>query len=395
MSKWLNLGALFLSMVSGYSACLAWPPLSPLIKEDLSLGSLEVAAYSTMFFITYTVLGPVAGAISDRVGAKTTILAGVLMGSAGAFLFGSTHSYLLQLAAYLIIGAACTFIFTPGPKIINAWADPGETGLFSGVWSSGIFTASMLTTFVGPLIASVFGMNWRAVFHTFGALGLVFSLVFYAVVRERPPKPRLTDGGGGASKVYTNPWIWIISLVFCSAVSSFWVNANYIPLYANTILPLVEAGRVSSAYGLVGLPAAILSGWLSDRLGWRTPFMIAGTLCLTCSVWIVFFGQTGNYMWIVFIFALVGWGPLFTTVPELALYIRAPGLPPEKIGTAMGLQSFLSYGTSLSMVTLSGWLLGHGYSFFHVFLIPSMLGVQGAVFSLFSIRAERMVKDKA
>lgn len=403
--RWVNMFALFLTCTVGYAIQLAAFPLAPLIREELGISALEITGYTTAFFMSYAIFGIIAGIIADKVGAKPATITGDLLAAIGAFTFGLAPSYWIQLVAYFLFGIACAFVWNPPPKIINAWAGPREVSLQIAIWSSGIPIASVITNLGGPPLAVLYGLNWRIVYYILGGSALIIAGIAYVLIKEAPPKPAAAEGrstsiGNPAilSKnraatlrcVYCNPWVYIIAGVLVGNLTMSWILLTYGPIYSTTILPLVMAGQLSSAIGMAGIPTRIAAGWITDRIGRKSPLMIIGSLFAASTVLLAFAGGTGNFALIAVTYFVVG-SYAISVAPQLALLAHAPRLPPEKIGTAMGLQSAITFGCSLISLRIAGWMLASGFTWFHVWGMASFWGMLALICSVASMKAERII----
>jgi nitrate/nitrite transporter NarK len=129
------------------------------------------------------------------------------------------------------------------------------------------------------------------VFYIYASFGLLVSYVTWKIIRNRPEDhPKISKGeietikasiekhegserlkapGSTVSKLLCNPWVWVISLLYVSTASLFWVNLSWLPTYFMKARgsSLLRSGFISALPWLAGAFGSPIYGWLSDRFG--------------------------------------------------------------------------------------------------------------------------------
>ncbi len=156
-------------------------PSFPDIADELHTTSARVTGTVASFFVGLCLGQLVYGPLSDRIGRKRPLLAGILIylaGSLGCFLSGSIEA--LTAARFLQALGACSGIVI-GRAIVRDHFEPAEC--------SRVFSLIMLTLGVSPILAPVAGQylaelaGWRGIF---AVMVLFASLVWVAVYRFLP-----------------------------------------------------------------------------------------------------------------------------------------------------------------------------------------------------------------
>ena len=189
---WLILYALMIpSIIMPLSSSMSRVAL-PVLRDTFAMSADVVAWTSSAFTLPYMILTPVYGRLSDGVGRRRLILAGIAI-----FSVGSAMALLASNLTWLMIGRAVQGFGIAGimPLVIAFIATifrDGERGKALGTWGS----MGPLTAAIGPFFAGflVDAWGWRAAF----APALLFGLLGLYAVRQRVP--------AGLSNV--QPYFW-------------------------------------------------------------------------------------------------------------------------------------------------------------------------------------------
>jgi NNP family nitrate/nitrite transporter-like MFS transporter len=333
-------GTFFLNFLSR----IVLSPLLPTVEKDLKIGHEEAGSFFFMISFGYCIMLLGSSFISSRLThRKTIILSTVALG--GALLFvGLSH----QLWIYLPSGIAT----------ITELVNPRDWGKAISIHE----LAPNLSFVVAPLIAEMLlrWFSWQGIFTLFGIFSILTGILFFLFGR----------GGrfcGESLNVSTlriilkEPSFWIMMALFSLGIGGTFGMFAMFPLYlvsekgmdqtwANT---LVGLSRISP----VGV--AILSGWVTDRLG---PKQALKVIFLANGIAVMLLGAASG-PWIILLIFLQ---------PMLASSFFPPGFAAL---SRIGGPKFKNIAVSLTMPV--GFLLGGG-------AIPAMIGFIGEVRS-FSI----------
>jgi EmrB/QacA subfamily drug resistance transporter len=153
----------------------------PIIRTDFQLQADMTAWVSTAFALPFLILMPVYGRLSDGLGKRRLILAGIIIFSAGVAitLFSTNLTWLM--AGQVIQGLGLSGMMPLGMAFISTIFRTEERGQALGTWS----TVGPILAFIGPPVAGflVDGWGWRAAFWP----PLLVGVVAYVVVKKRVP----------------------------------------------------------------------------------------------------------------------------------------------------------------------------------------------------------------
>ena len=177
------LGVLFgLAGMGSSSAAVTLPLLGPDLGVTPGLAAWTISLYVLMLAVTTAVYGRV----SDLVGVRAPLLAGLVLMSVGALVAALAPSYGALLAARVLQGAGAAAVPTLGVAILSQRYEGSVRGLAFGRLAGTAAAISCLGPLAGGAVEALLG--WRAVM----ALPILGILVVPFLWRA------LTAGGSGA-----------------------------------------------------------------------------------------------------------------------------------------------------------------------------------------------------
>jgi sugar phosphate permease len=257
----------------------------PLLNHSSGLGSVELAnivfGYSALYAIGQFAWGP----LSDRIGAKRVVGAGLLVAAASNLLMGVRGSLIWLLMFACLNGAAQSTGWSGLVKTMAVWFPGDNRGIVMGWWSTnyvlGGFLATTFATWVVVQSWLLPQLGWRRGFLFPALLLLGIALLFLAAAKEAPDRSdsaaaaedasvhlaSLRSNWSALAGLLRKPSLWMVSISYfflemCRYALMFWL-----PLYMVNRLrySLQASGYLSSLYELIGIAGAVLAGYASDR----------------------------------------------------------------------------------------------------------------------------------
>jgi NNP family nitrate/nitrite transporter-like MFS transporter len=347
-------GIFFLNFLSR----IVLSPLLPTVEKDLKIGHEEAGSFFFMISFGYCIMLLGSSFISSRLShRKTIVLSTVALG--GALLFvGLGHQLWMVRLGLFTLGMAAGLYLPSGIATLTELVNPKDWGKAISIHE----LAPNLSFVVAPLIAEILlrWFSWQGIFTLFGIFSILTGILFFLFGR----------GGrfcGESLNVRTlriilkEPSFWVMMALFSLGIGGTFGMFAMFPLY------LVSEKGMDQAWAntLVGLSrispvgVAILSGWVTDRLG---PKRTLKVIFLANGIAVMLLGAASE-SWIVLLIFLQ---------PMLASSFFPPGFAAL---SRIGGPQFKSIAVSLTMPV--SFLLGGG-------AIPAMIGFIGEVKS-FSI----------
>ena len=268
---------------------MSLPVLFNEIAADLSLTLIQVGWIWGIGSIMGIVVGLVGGPISDRLGPRRTLAgACLLMGLCGAARALAWNFTSLAVISFLM-GIAQSAIPMNVHKSCGIWFAGPRLGSANGVVSVGMAFGFMLGSLLAATVLSPWLGGWRPVFLLYGAIALLFSLLWWfsqEKADETTAHPAAHLSIGAALRYVTSiPNVWWLSLSTLGVTACINGMLGYLPLYLRDLgWPTATADSTLASFHAMSMVAAIPIALFSDRLGARKGVLMVAALLITTGV---------------------------------------------------------------------------------------------------------------
>tara|TARA_R100000501_G_C2628308_1_gene122522 strand:- start:3983 stop:4936 length:954 start_codon:yes stop_codon:yes gene_type:complete len=204
-----------------------------------------------------------------------------------------------------------------------------------------ILVGNPLATWLGQLI------DWRTVYHTVGALGLLALVMILFVVPKHPNEKRTS--ARGEMKALQNPQVWLTLAIGAIGFGGMFAVLSYIaPTLINaTGLAPHWIPVALLIYGIGSLAGSLVGGWAADR---NLKLTIGGSL-LWSAIVLAIFPLTLQSLWTVMPMVLL-LGSAAALVPALQVRLM------DVAGEAQTLAASLNHSAFNAANALGAWLGG-------------------------------------
>ena len=383
--RWVIVAAGAVMGCIALGAMFSLPVLLRPITASTGWSTTGVSAAMTVGFLAMAVGSAGWGALSDRIGARWTCLAGSLLLGAGLALASMASSLTgFQFAFGLLVGLATSAIFAPTMACVTGWFAT-QRSLAVSLVSAGFGVAPLtMSPWVAWLAAS---HNWRQVLQIVAIL-VVAVIVPVSLLVRRPPAlerlPAQMDGAAAAEPtmpirqlIRSSPFIvLLLTNFFCCATHSGPIVHTV--SYAVTCgIPLSTAVTIYSVEGLAGLGGRIAFGLAGDRFGARRT-LIAGLLMQAFFAASYYFASSLS----VFYSVAVLFGFTYGGVMPLYAVLARENFPLRIMGTVIGGTAMAgSFGMATGPV-LGGWLYDSFGSYATLYLVAWGFGIVAVMMAM-------------
>ena len=274
---WIVVALLWVVALLNYMDRQMLSTMKPSMQIDIH--ELQTAAnfgYQMAIFLwIYGFMSPLSGIIADRVNRKWLIVGSLFVWSAVTFTMGyaKTFDQLYWLRA--IMGVSEALYIPAGLSLIADYHSSKTRSLAIGIHMTGLYMGQALGGF-GATIADKF--SWQQAFHSFGIIGIVYSVVLIVLLKEKRVVDEINTENKNLEKIktpllkglsilFTNISFWIILFYFAVPSLPGWGVKNWLPtLFAQNLgIDMSRAGPISTitiaASSFIGV---IFGGILSD-----------------------------------------------------------------------------------------------------------------------------------
>jgi MFS family permease len=342
---------------------LLLPPIFGLVKAEYGVSYTAIGLALTSFNVVSATLQTPAGFLVDRVGPRTILTGGLLLGAAAIALAALMPGYWLLVAAFAVLGLANTVYHPCDYAILSATIDGKRIGKAFSIHTFAGFLGSGVAPPIILLCAATWG--WRSAFLLASAMGIAVALLLMAqgrvLMRPAPVRPRpeaAPAGPDGWRLLFSAPILRNLMFFALLAMANGGLqNFSVVALGSLHGTPASAANFALSGFLLLSAVGVLVGGIIADRTARHER---VAALC---------FAATSTMV------ALIGWVDLGTVLlictmsiggllngiiqPSRDMMVRAV-TPPGAFGKVFG---FVSTGFNIGgMVSplLYGWLMDRG-----------------------------------
>lgn len=363
-------------------------PIMPTFMDELHISGSMMGLMVAAFSLTQLLFSPLAGRLSDKLGRKKIIVAGMLLFAISEWLFGAVSAPTLLFAARMLGGVGAALIM---PAVMAYTAD--VTSVEERAQGMGFINAAITTGFIiGPGIGGFIAeYGIRVPFYSAAVAGLIAALITFFVLPESraienrtAAKPVQVKQEGLVKQLvhsYREPYFLSLIIVF---VMSFGL-ANYETVFGlfvdhkfgftpKDIAFIITFGSIAGAVVQV-----TLFGWILNRFGEKRVISI----CLLSAGLFILLTLFVNSFWLIVVVTFI----VFLSIDILrpAIGTQMSKMAHEQQGYVAGLNSaFTSLGNIVGPI-VAGFLFDMNVNFpyiaaFAILIISYLLSVRSRSF---------------
>ena len=394
--RWAVLLVFGLIFMIGQMMWLAFSLIRNEVTPVLGLppGDPSVVLLTASQPLAFIILSIPVGMLADRKG--LVIVAG--LGAILQTLFGTLRIFMINDFAMIF---AAQFGLSIGSVMIQncivylsvSWFPKGERGLATGVSTLFMLLGMLLGTALSMLLwtAPLYGdpgytvalaqANVVWILQLDAAIAAILTIIFFAVARDKPPKPPdidvLAEATPSIRGMLRDRNVWIISIGFFAGFGIFiGLTAIIEELLLSLGIP-VAAGLGSPAIVMIlllasGIVGAVVVPGISDKVGKRKPFLIVAMAVGAVSTLIL---GTSTIVELTYLMsAILGFFLIAVMPVALSTLEEFKTVGPELSGASTGLAFwFGNLGGFLGSILLEVFRVGTSYFYSVVYLFAVMV----------------------
>ncbi|WP_322087934.1 MFS transporter [Burkholderia sp. BCC1999] len=340
--------------------------------REFGLNKTEIGLVFSAFAYPYLVFQIIGGWVSDRFGARRTLLACGLLWAVATLLTGMAGGLASLLAARLLLGLGEGATFPAATSAMSRWVPREKRGFAQGITHAFSRVGNAVAPAAVVAVMAVYG--WRESFYICGVISIVWVAVWALVYTEHPKDhPRITQAELDAlpppkQKPATVPWgplfrrMMPVTIVYFCYGWTLWLFLSWIPQYFlhSYDLDLKKSAVFASAVFFAGVIGDTLGGIVTDRIYARTgslkrarSWMVSICMLLTLLALLPLLFMHDLYVSMAclaagFFFAEMTIGPMWAVPMDIA---------PEYSGTASGMMNSGSALAAILSPVISGFVI--------------------------------------
>jgi MFS transporter, CP family, cyanate transporter len=345
---WVLLALLWLCGIVLRLTILAVPPVIPAIRSDLGMSATEVGFLSSLPVLLFALAALPGSHLIAKLGARTALLTALVIVALGTGLRGGSWNSATLYLATAVMGAGVAIMQPTLPALVRQWL-PARIGFATAVYSNGLLIGEIIPVLAAPFVMLVLGESWRLELAVWALPVLLTAALAGALAPVSPaPTTGVTDAGGWR-RIWKNPLIWRLGILFGSVNAMYFATNAFLPAYLNNLGrdDLVHGSLIALNVGQ--LPASFLILAMAKKLERRAWPYIATSVLMTASVaGLVFMVGPWTIIWA----ALLGFGG----AASLILGLTLPALLSEQkdVGLTAAAMFTLSYALAVVIALLCG-----------------------------------------
>lgn len=360
-------------------------PVLPLFARALGADTFEIGLINSLFMMVAGALCVPLGLMSDRLGRKRLILAGLLLSALTSILLVYCKNPPQLMGVYLLGGAGIAAFAPTMMSFVSDFSPMTHLGRSYGWYTMALYGGMSIGPAVGGFCAQVLGFEW-----VFIISGIFVFLMFWAVLifLPRPARQYAAAGSSRSNRAIFSELLhnrhlmacWLVTLSGCFGLGMF---ITFIPLHASDQgVTVGQIGVIFATQAVVNALCRIPFGYLSDWVSDRKNLVLIGLLGYSASI--AGFGvSTTLPLFIASAFLMgISMGIAFTAVGALIAEV----VPADSRGLAMG-----GYNTCIYLgIMLSALIMGiitRDFGFRTGFLITAAINASGTFAFLVLFRA--------
>ncbi len=419
--RWYVLGLISLMYLVTYLDRVNISTAAPVISKEFGFDKITMGIIFSAFVWAYAIFQVPGGWLSDRFGARSVLTTIVgywsIMTAATAAASGAFSFIIIRF----LFGVGEAGAFPGATRAMQLWYPRQERGFVQGITHSASRFGAAIAPPIVVLIMTTLG--WRSVFYICGAVGLVWSLLWYFAYRNLPEEHgmvsraelehiRGVDSTGKVNEAAiermaaTVPWgtllrspnMWAIMCAYFTYVYCLWIFLSWLPSYLVDFrhFTLLKVGIFASLPLFAGVVGDTVGGLATDWLLKKTRNTklarraVAIVGLLGCAAFIVPAALTEDAYTAVYCLTAAMFFLECTIGPSWAVPMDAGG---KYSGTVSGMMNMAgNIGGALSPLVF-GFLAQYG-NWQAPFIVAAVLLILGAAVWAFWLDPDRSVVEK-
>jgi MFS family permease len=258
------------------------------IKKELHLSDTQLGLLSGFTFaIFYVTMGIPIARLADKGNRRNIVALSLGLWSIMTTVSGLARNFVQLLWARVGVGVGEAGGSPPAHAMISDYFPPRKRSSALSIYSTGIYIGVLIGFLMGSYLNQHLG--WRKAFFVLGIPGTVFSLLFYATVKEprrgatdadatvtNPTGPNTTATNGTHSLGEVLRLLYakktFLLLAFATGLHAFciWGLFNWMPSFLARLHGMKNSGigvSLGLVFGLCGGIGTFVGGFLTDRFG--------------------------------------------------------------------------------------------------------------------------------
>jgi DHA1 family multidrug resistance protein-like MFS transporter len=264
-----NRKTLYILIAGNFLICLGIGlviPVTPFIKNYYHYSTTQMGIMTALFAFSQFVASPLVGRVSDKIGRKPLIVAGLFFYAVSEVIFALSNSLLLFNVSRIVGGVSAALFIPTSMALASDVTTTAQRAKVIG-WISAAFSGGLI---LGPGLGGMLAnINYKTPFWAAAALGLVATVFTHLVMPKTEVKveeAEMTEitKPSALKSVLTAPLIILFTMIFVAAFGLQGFESIY-SIYVNQVFHF-DLGTIALVLTFNGIFSLILQVFIFDFL---------------------------------------------------------------------------------------------------------------------------------
>ncbi len=273
---------------------------APAIREEFGFDLPTMGYIFSAFSLGYALFQVPGGWAADKFGPRKILTLSVAWWSVFTAATALAFNALSMVIYRFLFGIGEAAAFPSASRALVRWLPVRQRAFGQGFQHAGSRFGAAITPPVVVLMIGSFG--WRAVFYSFGIIGVVWAVIWYLYYRDYPEDHTgvnaeeleiLSQSGFSGrrqgplevpwSKILRSRSLWSLSLMYFCYGWVLWMYLAWLPTYLveDRGFTDIRMGLAASMPLLAATVTNALGGWFSDKIAHRSGDLRRGRLMVS------------------------------------------------------------------------------------------------------------------
>ena len=191
--KWFLVAVLFVAACLNYADRSILVAIFPLLRKEMGMSDVALAATSSLFLWSYALCSPLAGFLGDRFSRSSVITWSLAAWSFIVVLNGLTNTQVQLLGMRIPLGIAESLYVPAAIALIGDHHSSSTRGKAFSLHLCGFYAGMVVGSSLAGFLGEQYG--WRCPLFVLGAAGILFAAFTRVVLRDGPAASQKEEWG--------------------------------------------------------------------------------------------------------------------------------------------------------------------------------------------------------
>ena len=335
---------------------IAYAPIMGELESFFKVTHAEGAMMISVVSLAKAFVPLFAGVLAARLGLKRALLVGAGL-SALAVLVPHAPGFQSLLIGRFLFGMGGAIVVTLMGPTVMAWFPRRELPFVNGLNNVAVNAGITLSLFATVPAVKTFG--WQNTLTGFGLLSAALAAAWAVLGKDLETDNKAQDDVDTDKvtlmEILKRKETLFMALAFTGPLSLYLALNTWLPSHYQEAFGLTKqaASSLTGLFNLVGIPAALMGGFITGKLGLRRPLIIFSGVMMPIGAIGLF---VSPYQSLRVVSAILLGACFFLYVaPLFTIPMELPGMTPPRVALMMGCILSLSYLVSFLSPIVVGW----------------------------------------